>query len=86
MQVKVLAHFLHPLAAGAQAPQDPPTPRGQVKALVIAGDVAVTVIVEVRVVGFEVVGGFAEMVTMTVEVEVVRGWTVTVTIVTVSFR
>ena len=79
-----LAHFLHPVAAGAQAPHDPPRPSGHVKALVIAGDVAVTVIVEVLIVGVDVVGGFAEIVTKTVEVEVVSGWTVTVTIVTVS--
>ncbi|KAG4444172.1 hypothetical protein IFR05_000401 [Cadophora sp. M221] len=74
--VKPLPQLLHPFGAGFQRPQEPPSPSGHDAAAVVAGGVAVTVTVRVLVlVLFEVVGGFPETVTMTVEVEVVNGVT-----------
>lgn len=75
-QVKPLPQLLHPFGAGFQRPQEPPSPSGHDAAAVVAGGVAVTVIVRVLVlVLFEVVGGFPETVTMTVEVDVDNGVT-----------
>ncbi len=82
--VRPISQLLHPPGAGFQRPHEPPTPRGQVAAPVVAGVEAVTVTVRVLVLVVLEEEAVHVTVTTTIDVEVDGGVTVTVTTVTVS--
>ncbi len=84
--MRPLAQLMHPFAAGFQSPHEPPSPRGQPAAAVVAGGVAVTVTVRVLVDFEEVVLSVPLTVTTTVLVEVDGGVTIVRLLPRLSFR